>query len=396
MNRPRWWLLPAVFVGGWWLARILPGTDGALPVAAGTAQVPHEEQEPSGKAALSAEIRRLRGVLLAEREGRAEREVEWLEFTRAMASLDVEEAPPTPSFLAFDLPASTVADGASEASAEPDPGAERALVILRDLSALLLGEHVMDMDILEIGRVADGATGPVVVRLLDDRGRPTGILACERLRLECSRAARSVTLVFEDGYERYGDQVLTFGVPDALVDAAADATSVRRAGVRRIELPHVDPKPWIDRLPELFDPEDVAALPDDGRWDRELVRGELNRLLDASARGGRWRLRELGGVVGEALRVVHLVQLDPEGRTIQRIFADELRIEAEGSGILLMMRDGVSEREGRRAPFLDGRYRIFLPAAPMADWGAARLPHSLPAGGDSSAPQPEAEPRAGQ
>jgi len=400
MKRSRWWLLPVVFGSGWCIARLVPSEEGALPAVADAAEHGTREQLPNSEEGLRAEVLRLRRVLRAEREGRGEREHEWLEFTRAMASLDVEKAPASPPFLDFGGPDPSQAGDPSGAiddqAPDPDPDAERAGSIRRDLRALLISERVQGMDVLEVGRVANGATGPIVVRLLDDRGRPTGTLACERLRLECSRAARSVSLVFEEGYERYGDQILMFGVPEGLADAAAGATSTRRTGVHRIDLPHVDPQPWIDRLPELFDPADLVPLPDDGRWDRVLVMAELNELLEATTRGGRWRLRELGGVVGDELREVHLVQVDGAGHPIQRIFADRLRIEAEGTGILLMLRDGVSERDGRRAPFLDGRYRVFLPAAPMAVWGQAKIPHAPGLEGERAATEPADQVQAGK
>ncbi|MCP3920067.1 MAG: hypothetical protein GY711_31460 [bacterium] len=319
----------------------------------------------------------LRTTLAQERDLREAREKEWFEFTMAISSLPVEQTPEAPEFLAIEEDEEAqLADAdersAAEAGAREEQLAEsRARQILMNLRALTVAEQVRALDFLEIGRVHDGATGPIVVRLLDDWGRPMGTMAAERLRLEVSRAGRTVTLIFEEGFESHGGVATPFGPPSR--------PNSKRGGVRRIDLPGVDPGPWIEAFPELIDPEAEEPVVDDGKWDRALVRMRLNDLLRTDTTSGHWRLRALGGVVAGVLRDVHLVQLSDAGRITRRVFADHMRIEKHEKGILMRLEEGVQERAGRTAPFLEGRYRVYLPRARAEDWVAAGLPGLAPA-----------------
>ena len=84
---------------------------------------------------------------------------------------------------------------------------------------------------------------------------------------------------------------------------------------------------------------------------------------------------DLGGVVDEQLLDVQLLERDGEGREVRRIFADRLVIESEpGGGMSLELEGGIQIRHGRRAPFLGGHYRIFLPEANVGVWRAEKLP----------------------
>jgi hypothetical protein len=206
----------------------------------------------------------------------------------------------------------------------------------------------------------------VVVRLLDDRLRPAGTLVAERLRLECSRTGWGVTLVFEEGCEKTGGRSVPFGPP--MIEGSD------RGGVRRIHLAGVDPAPWIAAFPELLGSQDASRPGDDGLWDLLRVRQEVNRLLAADPRTGSWRLVALGGVLGTSLQAVHVVELDAEGGIVRRLFADRMRIRREASHVVLELSEGVQDRGGKRAPFLDGRYRIFLTGSDASQWEAARIP----------------------
>ena len=104
------------------------------------------------------------------------------------------------------------------------------------------------------------------------------------------------------------------------------------------------------------------------------MRQEINRLLAADHRTGAWRLVALGGVSGSVLQFVHVVELGSDGGIVRRVFADRMRIRRAGGHVELELSDGVQERDGRRAPFLDGRYRIYLTGSDAAEWEAARLP----------------------
>lgn len=319
----------------------------------------------------------LEAELTAEQELRLAREQEWLEFTRVLEGLTGTLPAPPPAFIAEALvpPPDPEAEAAAAARAKAEA---RGLAMLAALRVLLAAEQVPGLDVLELGvpheHLGRGVVGPVVARLVDDRGRLVGGLAAPRLWLEASRAARSITLVFEDGYETRGGARTEF-----------ELVGGRR--LRRWFLPSVDPAPWIEALPELVDPASARGSLDDGRYDVVALRRDLDTLLrDAAAPGGAgWRLRALGGVLGDTLCDVQLVEYAASGAVERRLFADRAEVELDGPTVRLVLREGTQERAGRIAPFLDGRYVVVLPHADVAQWRAA----GLPGGGESNAsPEP--------
>jgi hypothetical protein len=349
---------------------------------------PVSVSEPDDPEDLRARITELRVLLAKERQRTIDRKQEWVEFLRALARLPIEQVPQRPGFLADAVIERIPLQGdepALEATPAVDPQTERRREVMRELNALMVSEQVLSMDVLEVGRIHEGWCGPVVVRLLDERGRPVGLLAAERLRLEVSRAGFGVTLVFEEGYERHAGVKIPFGPPDA--------EGNERTGVRRIHLPDLNPEPWIEALPELVSAQDLLASQDDGLWDLRSLRRRLDGLLRAagSVLGG-WRLVDLGGVVDEELRDVQLLERDGQGREVRRIFADRLVIQTEpGGGLRLDLEGGIQIRHGRRAPFLAGHYSIFLPQVKVRAWRAQNLPGlspDPPAGGAGSASDP--------
>lgn len=326
------------------------------------------------EAELLARIGGLEQALASEQQLRLAREQEWLEFTRVLTSLDLPAQPTPPAFLAEALAPSVDPVAAEEERARLARLA-RGREMRARLRALLSAEQVFSIDFLELGEPhvhqGRGAVGPIVARLTDDRGRLIGALAANHLTLEVSRAARTVTLVLSEGYETRSGQRVDF-------EGGAEA----RGGTRRIFLPSVDPAPWIETLPELVSPEDSLALLDDGRWDLQALRIRLNELLrragpdgDSGTSGGAgWRLRALGGVLGDSLCDVQLVEYADDGAVRRRLFADRMVIGRLGRAVELVLRDGSQERRGRVAPFLDGRYRVALPRAGADDWAAAGVP----------------------
>ena len=205
----------------------------ALGLALATAlslSVPGDEDE------LRAELKRLREervVLLArvaelerslssELSLRESREREWLAWMQLIDSLELAEAPEPPPFL-VDMMEAALAEREARYSA----ARTRSLTMQAELQALLMAEQILDLDVLEVGTLnfdeaqpetggveaglRTGWLGPVVVRVLDERGRTTGMLASQRLRMECSRAGYSVTLVFEQGRESRGGVSRPFG-----------------------------------------------------------------------------------------------------------------------------------------------------------------------------------------
>ena len=82
----------------------------------------------------------------------------------------------------------------------------------------------------------------------------------------------------------------------------------------------------------------------------------------------------MGAIAGGALRDVHVAVRAPEGGTRRHLFADTLELAWMDRGVQLVLEDGVTMRGDSRAPFLNGRYRIFLPRADGERWAEERLP----------------------
>jgi hypothetical protein len=329
-------------------------------------------QAPAPDAGLRSRIVELEAQLQDERAQRLEREQEWLHFTQGLGQLARSagvEAPVFATPLAGEAAAPVVPPAADP---ERAARARRGLELLAKLRALCFADEVA-FDLLEAGEYAEGALGPVVLRELDADGRPYGTLCAERLRLEASRTARTLTFVLEQGYERRGAQRFPFDDPGAAVGEPAADPAARR-GTKRIELPEVDPAPWIESLPELFGPASASAVIDDGLHDLTAIRVALNLLLREDASAGWWRLRGLGGVQQGVLRDVALDGFDREGRLERRLFADRLTVLEQSKGVQLVLEQGAQLRGDQKLPFLEDRYRIFLPQASPEAWAKAGVP----------------------
>ena len=314
------------------------------------------------------EILRLRAELAAADERRIAREREWLRFLRNLDELRIPKPAPEKAFVP-DLPAEELAPLA-EPAPEPVDAArlEREAALARALRALVSVEGLTSLDLLEAGQLGDGWMGPVLFRVLDGRGRLAGSLYAERLRLEGSRAARTLSIVLEAGYEMRGGERVAFGPGNA-----ADGTPIA-GGVRRLQVLDCDPTRWAEPLGELFARGEPLPLVDDGKWSLVYVKGALNRLLKQDASEGYWRVKSINGVLDGALREVHLERFGRDGSLESRVFADALRIVRQERGFLLELSGGAQMRGEEKTPFLDDRFRIFLPRAVHAEWEAAVLP----------------------
>ncbi len=316
------------------------------------------------------EILRLRAEIAAADDRRIAREREWLRFLRNLDELRIPKLAPEKAFVP-DLPVEELAP-AVESAAEPmtvDPTrVEREAAIARALRALVSVEGLTSLDLLEVGHLGEGWIGPVLFRVLDGRGRLAGSLYAERLRLEGSRAARTLTLVFESGYEMRGGERVAFAPGNA-----SDGTPLE-GGVRRLQVLDCDPTRWAEPLGELFGRGEPLPIVDDGRWSLVYVKGALNRLLKQDASEGYWRVKSVNGVLDGALREVHLERMNRDGALESRVFADVLRIVRQERGFLLELANGAQLRGEEKTPFLDDRFRIFLPRAVHAEWEAAVLP----------------------
>lgn len=296
-------------------------------------------------------------------EERLQREKEWLGYTRAIAGLSRPTVPETVSF-------QSVLEGEEKAIAE-ERAVELAALEARGrevflaLRSLFAAEGIEGYDLLRTGFVQDGATGPVVLRILDGMRRPVGSLTADRLRLEASEASHTLTLVFESGYERRGGLRIPFEGGN-LNDLSG--------GVRRIVLPNVNPKPWMEAMPELFEREKLELPVDDGLWEVDKTRRRLNDLLREDTTHGNYQLHSTSGIVDGRFREVHVEERDRDDRVIRRLFADFMRLEVLGSGIRLTLESGAQVRGEEKLPFLGGRYRIFLPNARLDGWCDGTLP----------------------
>lgn len=317
---------------------------------------------------LLARIATLENEVLELTERRMAREAEWLQYTKVIAGL---AGPILPADASFE------SDLAEE---EREKEAERAIEVARldarskevflAMRSLFVAEGVEGYDLLEVGAVRDGFTGPVVLRLLDELRRPIGSLTAERMRLEGSLSGHTLTLLFEEGYERRGGLKIPFQ-GSTLADLSQ--------GVRKVVLPMVDPEPWREALPELFEARPEDELRDDGLWDRARLRGELNALLRLDATSGYYSLDAVGGVLEDVMLDVQLLERDLDGALLRRLFADRMTVETADRGVVLTLESGVQLRGDRKTPFLEGRYRIFLPRADVAAWTEAGVPGlSLP------------------
>lgn len=332
-------------------------------------------------AACAARIAALTLELEKERDLRLEREREWLRYTQGMARLtELAAAPRFHSDLPADerearaLAASPAPDGAP--SADPTTAEfersvrhareERSRAVFLALRSLFAVEHVSGLDLLESGAVANGATGPVVMRVLDERGRPLGSLYAERLRLEGSHTAQTLTLVLEHGFERRAGAKTPFD--------GGPADEEGRGGVRRIELPHVDPAPWFEGLRELFREDQREAVTQGDPRALNALRFEMNQLFKADASGPVYRLESVMAREGVVLREVHLGVLTPELSRERELFADRMSVLRAERGLEIVLESGSQVRGSEKVPFLEGRYRIFLPRADAARWEAAGIP----------------------
>lgn len=357
---------------------------------------------PDVHAECRAQIVELQSELRRESELRLEREREWLRYTQRMALLTQLAGVPTfqPDVPSEERESRALASATSSpavasnevspeepAPEEPAPAAvadapnpslvrleraarlareERSRAVFLALRSLFAIEHVSGLDLLESGLVGDGSTGPVVLRVIDERGRPLGSLYADRMRLEGSHAARTLSLILEHGWERRG------GTKTAFEGGPTDAEG--RGGVRRIELAHVDPTPWFEALPELFREDQREAVTQGDPQALTRLRFELNRRLRTDASGPVYRLESLSAVQGLVLREVHLTVLTPDLMLERELFADRMSILRAEKGLEIVLQDGSQIRGNEKVPFLDGRYRIFLPRADHSVWEEADLP----------------------
>lgn len=368
------WIFLGVVLGVGLSRAISPGVDAtekaplvtSESTSARAALLAQLETERAEKVSLQKEIRETRAQLVESNRARIKREEEFLNYTKMITSLVPPEAPPEiVQALTGEVPESSLPKEDEALILERASRKARADEIARLMRSYMRVDQFDSLDLLELGTLGDGWVGPVVFRIIDERGRPAGSISADRLRLEGSRAGWTLTFVFEAGYERRHGERVPF---------ENTMPGEERGGERRILLSHTDPGPWFEVMPELFGEARPEAIADDGLWHAVLVHRRLNELLAYDAADGSYRLSRLGGVVDGVLRNVEVEQLTSEGHIVQRLAADRLEIAEDERGVQLTLRDGVLMKGAKQHAFLDGRYRIYLPRAKHEDWRAAGLP----------------------
>lgn len=345
------------------LAASLLTQDSKGPADSGDAQLAQALADLERAHARIDELEMELALVQAQRFAEQQTFQDWLQFVSTIK----------PDLAPLILPGGLVASGSEpEAEVEPipkDPALVRGEEMLISLRNLFKTEGLYAYDLLTAGRLHDGAVGPVVFRLLDDRGRLAGSISAQRLRLEAGRAGQTVTMVLESGEERRAGMVSAFAE-------------------MRLPFVRVDPVPWIAKLPELFRADDLGKPLVESKWDKDALRARLNGLLKLDAAAGYLQVKALDGVSGDHLVGVDLSEMDSSGRLSRHLFADSLRIAFLDRGVVLELFGCVSMRGGVKTPFPGGTHRVFLPSADQVEWKAAQLP-GIPPGVPKESPAPE-------
>ncbi|MFT4710510.1 MAG: hypothetical protein ACI9D0_000084 [Bacteroidia bacterium] len=305
--------------------------------------------------ALSKRVAKLEYELIVSEERRFAQEQEFLLWQNVISGMDPQGV----------LRAAGVLDAIEPEPLQdvvalaPDPLAIEASKLGISLNNLMASEGIHSLDLLESGRMQAGRMGPVVFRMLDDRGRLVGSLSATSVHFEASVTARTVTMILVEGKETHGG----FATPFAM---------------RRLPFSFVDPWPWVEALPGLFpDFQAGQATPsgiDDGTWEIEPLRERLNELLRQDSINGYYKVKHIDGVLKDKLRGLHLVEYSPAGLSMRHIFADIGTITLGDRGAAILLEDGASMRGNEKTVFLRGRFRIYLPKAQHDQWKAEPLP----------------------
>lgn len=306
-------------------------------------------------AALTKRVANLEYKLTVSEERRFAQEQEFLLWQNVLSGLDPQGLLRTAGL----LDNIEVEQVVAEVPVALDPLAIEARELAISLNHLMASEGIHSLDLLEAGRTQAGRMGPVVFRMLDDKGRLVGSLAAESVHLEASVTARTVTMILINGKETHGG----FAAPFDL---------------RRIPFNFVDPWPWVEAIPGLFpDFQAGQATPsgiDDGKWELEPLRERLNELLREDPINGYYKVKHIDGVLKDKLRGLHLVEYSPAGLSIRHIFADVGTLSLGDRGATILLEDGASMRGDEKTAFLRGRFRIYLPKADQDLWKAESLP----------------------
>ncbi len=191
-----------------------------------------------------------------------------------------------------------------------------------------------------------------------------GLVKAAEAEFELHRMTATLVLRLRDGYRRRGSTRLALP-----------------PGGTRIDLTEVNVAAWLAHWPELArDEESATPLAEAVQPVRnpavEAVRQAVDELLARPRSYGYYRLTALGDLEGGRLRLVQIPWYDAGGRLVKTLEADSLEIRLHPTGTVeLLLRDGAILEGGRRLPFYEDRYRLYLPGQDLEAWRAAGAPY---------------------
>jgi hypothetical protein len=235
------------------------------------------------------------------------------ELSETVAGLRAAQPPITPPPVASAIIASppVVADGAAGR-----------------LTAALRSSGVLDLAVIEVGTISDGAMHDVLLRQVDAAGNEARILQ-----------AGLAWIVIEGGLARLRlDPVREQGAEqDAVID---------------VPLPALQAAVW--RAEGVTVPGGFVPLP------------QVMTALDVLLSGQGWRITKLDSFDGDALGGLELVQEDENGIVLRSIHADSGFVLPTGPE--LELRDGSIRIGGDERPFYRGVFLLPLPGSDYGGW----------------------------
>lgn len=165
----------------------------------------------------------------------------------------------------------------------------------------------------------------------------------------------------------------------------------------RLDFMEVRGRAWLDHFPELSKAprpanpnaalssnsnshntpqQPSASLPTYSKQDLERIRGSVDELMALRGPGGYYRLNKLGDIQGQEARWVQIHWYDTGGRLVKTVEADKMEIKLYRSGgtVELLLRNGAFIEGGRKSPFYNDLFRIYLPRQPLDEWRATGAP----------------------
>lgn len=237
-----------------------------------------------------------------------------------------------------------------------------------DFNALLAADGYGGVR-LESGERVEGA--PVLANALfyqwNEQGTFQGMIRAETVRLELHQMAGNLVLIFEGGHRLMGRTRHAFPASGYRMDL--DGITVDSWLQAWPSLETSAPKPVVEPIP--------APIPAPEIGKAELVQAELDKLLSVSTVYGYYRLNSLGEIGPNALRYVQINWYDSTGKLLKTLEADSMEIVLhDDHSVELLLKRGAILESGRRTPFFQDRFRLFLPRQPIGEWRTCGAPYT--------------------